>query len=388
MRFIPYARQSIDSSDIKRVIDVLKSDYITQGPKIEEFETGLASYCGAKYAVCASSGTAALHIACLAAGIASGDKVITSPLTFAASANCVLYCGGVPVFADVEKDTINIDPREIKKKLAKKTRALIPVHFAGHPCDLKEIRDIANRRNLILIEDAAHALGAKYRDSKIGSCRYSDMTIFSFHPAKHITTGEGGAVLTNRRDLYRRLLMFRNHGITKDSPRFKIPDSRLIGAWYYEMQELGFNYRITDIQCALGLSQFKKLGKFLKRREGIVNLYSSRLKDVPDIDLPSERPYVNSSWHLYCIRLKNANIRKLLFDGLRGQGIGVQVHYIPVYKHPYYRKLGYRENLCQNAENFYQRTISLPLYESISLKEADYVVDKILGILKNARGKS
>lgn len=383
MKFIPYAKQSIDSSDIKAVIDVLMSDYITQGPRIHEFETRLASYCGSKYAVCVSSGTAALHIACLAAGIMPGDEVVTSPITFVASSNCVLYCGGKPVFADVERDTINISSEEIKKKLTKKTRAIIPVHFAGHPCDLEEINNIAKRHGLLVIEDAAHALGATYKGAKMGSCKYSDMTVFSFHPAKHITTGEGGVVLTNRKDLYKKLLIFRNHGITKDSSKFRVRSSDL-GPWFYEMQELGFNYRITDIQCALGLSQLKKLDRFVEKRKKIVRFYNERLAKLSEIDLPVERPYVNSSWHLYYIRLKDYRNRKVVFEKLRAKGIGVQVHYIPVYRQPYYQGLGYRNGLCPNAEDFYRCEISIPLYESISLSDAERVVNSVSRVLREA----
>jgi len=365
MTFIPYARQRIYSDDIRSAVEVLKSDYITQGPRIRRLEEKIASYCGAKYAVCVSSGTAALHIACLAAGIRPDDEVITSPITFVASANCILYCGGKPVFADIERDTINISHKEIEKKLSKKTKAIIPVHFAGHPCDLKEIKAIAKKRKLIVIEDAAHALGAEYKNSKIGSCKYSDMTIFSFHPVKHITTGEGGAILTNRRDLHERLLLFRNHGIKKGR------------GWYYEMQELGFNYRITDIQCALGLSQLKKLNRFIKKRTKIVKIYNERLAGISSINLPPEKNYVRSSWHLYCVRLKDSKKRNIVFERLRESGIGVQVHYIPVYWQPYYQRLGYKKGLCPNAEDFYQKEISIPLYESMSIREINCVVDKI-----------
>jgi len=382
MRSISYAKQSIDISDIGAVKDILRSDYITQGPKVGEFEKNIAAYCGAKYAVSVSSGTAALHIACLAAEIRPGDEVITSPITFVASSNSVLYCGGKPVFADVEKDTANIDWKEIEGKISKKTKAIIPVHFAGHPCELEKIYCIAKKRKLIVIEDAAHALGAKYKDSKIGSCKYSDMAIFSFHPAKHITTGEGGAVLTNRSDLYKRLLMLRNHGITKDSLSFYSKGSMLAGAWYYEMQELGFNYRITDIQCALGLSQLKRINKFIGRRKEIVNIYNKLLSMLSCIDLPVERPYVTPSWHLYCIRLKEPKKRKMIFERLRGLGMGVQVHYIPVYRQPYYEKLGYREGLCPKAEDFYQREISIPLYQSMSKSDVDYVIRNIFKVLK------
>jgi len=314
---IPYGRQFIDDEDIQEVIKTLKSDFITQGPKIKEFESALCEYTEAKYAVAVSNGTAALHISCLAAGIRHNHEVITSPITFVASANCILYCGGKPVFADVQEDTINIDPEEIERKITRNTKAVIPVHFAGHPCDLEEIYAIAKKNNLIVIEDACHALGAEYKGSKIGSCKYSDLTVFSFHPVKSITTGEGGAVLTNNKKLYEKLLMLRNHGITKDPTKFTINHQLSTindyGSWYYEMQELGFNYRLTDFQCGLGLSQLKKLDKFIQRRREIVEIYNKELSKIDEIILPKERPYVKSSWHIYYIRLKNFQKKKKSF---------------------------------------------------------------------------
>ena len=379
MRIIPYGHHWIDEADIKEVVKVLKSGRITQGPRIKQFEDALCKYTGAKYAVVVSSGTAALHIACLTIGIKSGEEVITSPLTFVASANCILYCGGKPVFADVQEDTINVDPLEIKKKVTRKTKAIIPVHYAGHPADMGEIYKIANKYNLMVIEDACHALGAQYKLNnkwiKVGKCSHSDMTIFSFHPVKSITTGEGGAVLTNRRDLYERLLMFRNHGITKESSKLKVKSSRLIGSWYYEMQNLGFNYRLTDFQCVLGLSQLKKLDRFIKRRREIVNIYNQKLSKISEICLPVERSYVKSSWHLYYIRLKNFLKRKIAFEKLQKLGIGMQVHYIPIHLQPYYKEnLGYKEGDYPTTENYYKRTITLPLYPKMKLIEVQYVV--------------
>ncbi|MBN1385101.1 MAG: UDP-4-amino-4,6-dideoxy-N-acetyl-beta-L-altrosamine transaminase [Elusimicrobia bacterium] len=376
MKTIPYGRQFIDSTDIKEVLKTLKSNWITQGPKINEFEGALCKYAGVKYAVVVSNGTAALHIACLAAEIKRGDEVITSPITFVASANCVLYCGAKPVFADIQEDTVNIDPEAIKRKISQKTKAIIPVHFAGHPCELKEIHSIAKKHNLTVIEDAAHALGAEYKGSKIGSCKYSDMTIFSFHPVKHITTGEGGAVLTNRKDLYEKLLMFRNHGITKNSSAFRIPHSAFVGSWYYEMQELGFNYRITDIQCALGISQLKKLDKFIERRREIVRIYQKAFSNNRLFNLPAEKKHAESSWHLYVIKLKDKyrNERKQIFERLRNKGLGVQVHYIPVYLQPYYIKLGYRKGLCPKAEEYYKGVITLPLYPKMSISNVKRVI--------------
>lgn len=381
-KYINYGKQWIDTSDIKEVVSTLKSDYITQGPKIKEFEDALCKYSGAKYAVCVSSGTAALHIACLAAKIKKNDEVITSPITFVASANCILYCAANPVFADVQEDTINIDPDQIREKITKKTKAIIPVHFAGHPCDLEEIYRIAKKHNLIIIEDAAHALGAEYRSLKIGSCKYSDMAIFSFHPAKHITTGEGGAVLTNKKYLYEKLLILRSHGIIRKDWKGEFAKHRLLGSWYYEMQELGFNYRITDFQCALGINQLKRVDKFLKRRREIANIYNKELCKIDEIILPEEKPHIKSSWHIYYVRLKNAAKRKNIFNKLRKAGIRVQVHYIPVHLQPYYRKnFRYKEGTYPKAEDYYKRTITLPLYPKMANLEIKYVVDTLKKIL-------
>ena len=384
MKYIPYGKHWLDKKDIEEVIKVLNSDWITQGPKVKKFEEALCEYTGAKYAVAVSSGTAGLHIACLAAGIKEGDEVITSPITFVASANCILYCRAKPVFADIQEDTVSIDPEEIKKRLTKKTKAIIPVHFAGHPCDLEEIHQIAKKHNLIVIEDACHALGAEYKGIKIGSCKYSDMAVFSFHPVKSITTGEGGAVLTNNEEYYKKLIMFRQHGITKNSSQFTVYDSQLIGDWYYEMQFLGYNYRLTDIQCALGISQLKKLDKFIKKRRQIVEIYKEAFKNNDFFDLPVEKDYAKSSWHLYPIRLKNkyCSKKREIFAKLREKGLGVQVHYIPVYWQPYYQKLGYRKGICPNAEDFYQREISIPLYPSMSDEDIRYVIEKIFEVFK------
>ncbi|MFA6078157.1 MAG: UDP-4-amino-4,6-dideoxy-N-acetyl-beta-L-altrosamine transaminase [Candidatus Omnitrophota bacterium] len=383
---ISYGHQYIDRDDIDAVIKVLKSDYLTQGPSIPEFEDMLCRYTGARYAVAVSSGTAALHISCLAAGLRSGDEAITSPVTFTASANCVLYCGAIPIFADIQSDTVNIDPEEIEKKISRSTKVLIPVHFAGHPCDMKEINKIARKKKLLVIEDAAHAIGSVYRGSRIGSCKYSDMTIFSFHPVKTITTGEGGAVLTNRRDLYEKLLMLRNHGITKDKSHFLSRGFHSAGSWYYEMQCLGFNYRITDIQCALGISQLKKLDKFLKRRREVASLYTKKLSTIDEIILPAKRDYAASAWHIYCITVKKASERKRIFEELQISGIGVQVHYIPVYLHPYYRgKFKYDPGLCPMAEDYYSKAITLPLYPSMTRKQVNKVINVVKSVFRKTR---
>ena len=349
--YIPYGKQSIDDKDIEAVISVLKSDFLTTGPLIQEFEQKVADYVGAKYALAVSNGTAALHAACAAIGIGKGDEVITTPITFAASANCACYCGAVPVFADIDERTYNISPKEIEKKITANTKAIIAVHFTGQPCDMDEIHAIAKKNNLAVIEDAAHALGAVYKGKRIGAL--SDMTIFSFHPVKHITTGEGGMVLTNDQKLYEKLKLFRTHGITREEDLLQKND----GPWYYEQLELGYNYRITDIQCALGVSQLDKLPVFLEKRKKIAKRYDAL--------------------HPSVIRVKNCD-RKKVFEMLRSAGIGVNVHYIPVYKFPYYEKHGYADVKCPNAESYYAECISLPIYPALKTEEQDYVIDRVL----------
>ena len=367
---IPYGRQTIDEDDINAVVDVLKSDYLTTGPKIAEFEQAVASYTGAKYAVAISNGTSALHAACLAAGIGRGDEVITTPLTFAASANCVLYCGGTPVFADVDPYTYNIDPEDIRKKITDKTKAIIAVHLAGQPCDMDEIHSIAQEHNLIVIEDGAHALGSVYKGKKVGCL--SDMTTFSFHPVKPITTGEGGMIMTDNGELYKRLVLFRSHGITRDESMM----TRNEGPWFYQQLDLGYNYRITDIQCALGCSQMRKLDKFLKRRRELAERYNNAFIECDNIVIPYQLPDTQSGWHLYIVQVKNHD-RKQVFETLRDKGIGVNVHYIPVYMHPYYQEHGYRDVHCANAEEIYSHIISLPLYPGLTDDQQDYVIDTL-----------
>lgn len=370
---IPYGRQSIDEDDIQAVIDVLRSDYLTTGPAIAAFEKAVADYTGAKYAVAIANGTAALHAACFAAGIGEGDEVITTPITFAASSNCVLYCGGTPVFADIKPDTYNIDPADIRRKITDKTKAIIAVHFTGQPCEMEEIHAIAREHNLLVIEDAAHALGADYKGTKIGNL--SDMTTFSFHPVKHITTGEGGMITTNDEKLYERLVLFRSHGITREK-KLMTKDE---GAWYYQQLDLGYNYRITDIQCALGVSQMKKLDTFVERRRKLVARYNEAFADVDGIICPKQSEGCNNSWHLYVIQVEN---RKAVFDALRKADIAVNVHYIPVYKHPYYQENGYRETACPNAENYYAHCISLPLFPDLTDEQQDYVIKTVKDIVK------
>jgi len=381
-RFIPYGRQFIDKSDIKAVVEVLRSDFITQGPKISEFEKKLAKYCKAKYAVVFNSGTSALHAAYYAIGLNKGDEFITSPITFVATANAGLFLGAKPIFVDVEEETGNIDVKKIEERITHKTKLIVPVHYAGHPVDLEKIKDIGEKYNLFVIEDACHALGAKYKDSKIGSCKYSDMTVFSFHPVKHITTGEGGAILTNKEDLYEKLLMFRNHGITKDEKRCI---RKKEGNWYYEMQFLGFNYRMTDFQAALGISQLKKLNRFMEKRRKIAEIYHKAFEDNPYFKIPLEKDYAFSSNHLYPIRLKDEYKakKKGIFKVLRKQGIGVQVHYIPVYMQPYYKSLGYKEGLCPIAEDFYKREISIPIYPRMNEEEVNFVIKVLMNKIFN-----
>jgi UDP-4-amino-4,6-dideoxy-N-acetyl-beta-L-altrosamine transaminase len=371
-RFIPYSRQWIDKEDIEAVLNVLGSDFLTQGPKVGEFEDALSKYTGARHAVAFSSGTAALHAAYFTAGIGPGDEIITSPMTFAATANAALYLGAKPVFVDVEADTGNIDPALIDGAVTKSTKAIVPVHYAGHPADMDEVREIAKRHKISVIEDACHALGAQYRERKIGTI--SDMSVFSFHPVKPITTGEGGAVCTDDEKHYKKLLMFRAHGVTKDDL-----ESEPHGGWYYEMQLLGYNYRLTDIQAALGLSQLGRLDGFTQKRRAIAEKYSELLKGNPYFDVPVERDYARSCWHLYPIRLKDnyIGIKKSLFDNLRGEGLGVQVHYIPVYLHPYYLGLGYAEGLCPAAEDFYLREISIPMYPRMSEDDVRFVISTL-----------
>ncbi len=374
MKTIPYATQWINRNDILTVEKVLKSPFLTQGPMVELFDRAIAEYCEAKYAVSVANGTAALHIACLAAEIQTGDEVITTPISFVASANCILYCGGKPVFADVKEDTINIDPVEIEKKITSKTKAIIPVDFAGYPAECQEIWQIAKRYKLLVIEDASHALGAVYQRKKIGSGGYADMSTLSFHPVKHITTAEGGAILTNDTTFYKKILRLRTHGITRDSNDL----SKNEGSWYYEMQDLGFNYRLTDMQCALGLSQLPKLNKFLQRRREIVAQYNKAFSRYEQVRFLSPIPQTQSAHHIYVLLFKREKFsvpRKVIFEEYRRQGILVNVHYIPIYYQPYYERLGYRKGLCPKAEDYYEQAITLPLYPKMTNSQIQRVIE-------------
>lgn len=367
--FISYGRQSIDESDIQALVDSLRSPFLTQGPKVAEFEQAIADYIGVKYAVAFCNGTAALHGACYAAGIGEGDEVITSPITFAASANCVRYVGGTVVFADIDAETYNIDPLQIRANITDKTKAIIPVDFTGQPVDIDEIMEIAKQHNLVVIEDGAHSLGATYKGRKVGQT--ADMTMFSFHPVKPVTTGEGGVIVTNNEEYYKKLLKFRSHGI--ESTEYAAEQ----GSWYYEMTDLGYNYRMTDLQAALGVSQLKKLDSFIARRQEIAAQYDEALKEVNDILTPKQLANTKSGWHLYMIQLQNTN-RKQVFEAMRTVNIGVHVHYIPVYWHPYYRDLGYERGLCPIAENWYEKALTLPIHPNLTTSNIEYILDNLI----------
>jgi UDP-4-amino-4,6-dideoxy-N-acetyl-beta-L-altrosamine transaminase len=360
---LPYGRQSITKDDIQAVVDTLRSDWLTTGPRVEEFEEALAAWVGAPYAVSFSSGTAALHGAAFAAGIEPGDEAITTPLTFAATANCILYQGGAPVFADVRDDTLNIDPERVASLITSRTKALLPVDYAGQPADLDELLEIAQRNRLTVIEDACHALGAEYRGRRVGSIAH--MTVFSFHPVKHLTTGEGGMVTTNDLKLADSLRKFRNQGINSNAR-----DRQREGQWHYEMVLLGFNYRLPDIACALGLQQINRLEANLARRRAIAARYSLALRKVPGIVVPVVLPEILPAWHLYPIRLDPTRLsagRTEIFRALRAENIGVNVHYIPVHFHPYYReRFGYKGGEFPNSEAAYESLISLPMFHGMT----------------------
>jgi len=372
-KLLPYGRQKLEEADIEAAVEVLRSDWITTGPKVNELEEGIASYVGARHAVAFTSGTAALHGAAFAAGLGPGDQAITTPMTFAATANCVLYMGAEPVFVDVSPDTLNIDPDQIAGAVNSKTKAILPVDFAGHPVDLDRILQIAQEHNLVVIEDAAHALGASYKERPVGSL--SHMTVFSFHPVKHLTTGEGGMVTTDDPDLANRLRSFRNHGIDQDASQRQ---DRAEGPWFYEMQDLGYNYRLSDILCALGISQLNRMPENLARRREVAARYNEAFSDLRGVATPVEYPYVESAWHLYQIRLQSDFLmvgRRQIFDALRAENIGVNVHYIPVHLHPYYRnQFGYVGGEYPVAEEAYETLLSLPMFHSISDQDIDDVV--------------
>lgn len=382
--YLPYGKQWLDDEDIQSVLDVLKGDFLTTGPAVSAFENSVADYVGAKYAIAFSNGTAALHGATFAAGIGKGDEVITTPLTFAASANCVRYVDGNIIFADIEETTYNIDPIQIEGLITKNTKAIIPVHFTGQPANLDAIHEIAKKHNLIVIEDAAHALGATYRGKKIGSI--SDMTMFSFHPVKHVTTGEGGIITTNSTEYYDKLLQFRSHGITRNRKLLKENH----GPWYYEMQFLGYNYRMTDIQAALGTSQMKKLDAFVDKRKEIARAYNEAFDSIDAVITPKQLNISDSSWHLYILQFKLDQLsvtRKEIYEELQMRNIGVNVHYIPVHTLPYYQELGYQKGSMPKAEALYERIVSLPIFPAMNTQDIQDVIYAVKDVVEQVRKK-
>lgn len=375
-QFLPYGQQWIEEDDINAVIETLKSPFLTTGPKIAEFEQKVAQYVGATYAVAFSNGTAALHGACYAAGIESGDEVITTPITFAASANCARYLGANVVFTDIDEQTYNIDPEQIRRSITPKTKAIIPVDFTGQPCDIDAIMEIARQHGIVVIQDGAHSLGAEYKGAKVGI--QADMTMFSFHPVKPVTTAEGGVIVTNNAAYYERLKLFRTHGIATT------PYAKEQGDWYYEMVELGFNYRMTDLQAALGISQMSKLQHFIDRRRELATLYTELLQGIAGVKIPYQSPNNQSGWHLYSVQLDEQVLgksRKQIFEELRAANIGVHVHYIPVYWFPYYQKLGYEKGICPRAERWYEGAMTLPLYPKMTDQDVCEVVDALKQII-------
>ena len=385
-QYLPYGRQSINQDDIDAVVAVLQSDWLTQGPMVEQFEQAIANYCGVKYAVAVSNATAALHLACLAIGLGSGDRLWTSPNTFVASANCARYCGADVDFVDIDAQTYNLSLSKLEQKLSKAAQSntlpkvILPVHFAGQSCDMKPIAALAKEYGIRVIEDASHALGGSYDGHKIGTCQFSDMSIFSFHPVKMITTGEGGMVVTDRLDLYQNLKQLRSHGIVQDPNLMSKENPE---PWDYEQQALGFNYRLTDIQAALGLSQLQRLDQFVARRQEIFDRYQNRLQGLP-IQQPISQPQSQSSHHLYVIRLKLEKIsrsKREIFSLLREQGIGVQIHYIPVHTQPYYRQLGFNWGDLPESEAYYQEAISLPIHYDLSDAEQDRIIQTLKEVI-------
>ncbi len=383
-KFIPYGRHWLDSADIRAVVKVLRSQWLTQGAQIERFEEAFAKYCGAPFAVAVSSGTAALHLANLALGVKSGDEVITSPLTFVATANSILYCGGKPRFADINPSSLGLDREGVRSALATKTKGIGLVHFAGQPCDVFTKKDFSSRKDFFILEDACHALGAEEKVGgswhKVGSCHSSDAAVFSFHPVKHVTTGEGGMITTRRKDLYEKLKILRTHGIEKNKERF-LDQSQASNPWYYEMQALGFNYRLTDIQCALGISQLKKLDGFVKKRREIASFYNQQFKNIDLIQTPSEIEGRRHSYHLYVLQIDFKALklsRAQVMQFLAQNGVGTQVHYVPVVQQPYYKK-SYDLNLGDFpvCKSYYERALSIPNFPAMSIQDAARVSNLI-----------
>lgn len=380
-----YGKQSIGQSDIDAVVEVLKSDFLTQGPAIEKFEKYVAEYCGVKYAVAVTNATSALHIACLAAGLGKGDVLWTSPITFTASANCGRYCGADVDFVDIDPSTYNMSVDELEKKIQKmavKPKVVIPVHLAGQSCDMDKIYKLSQEYGFKVIEDASHAIGADYKSTKIGCCKYSDLTVFSFHPVKIVTTGEGGMVLTNDKELHEKLLLYRSHGITRDT---KLMTRLADGPWYYQQIELGFNYRMTDMQAALGYSQMQKVDEFVSRRRYLAKRYDELLKNINNIQLPYQNDDTDSSWHLYVVRAdfsKMSKTKQQIFDGMKDRGICLNLHYIPVHTQPYYQKQGFKDGDFPNSEKYYEEAFTLPLYYSLTDEQQDYIVKNLVEVLQ------
>ena len=376
---IPYGRQSISEADIEAVAKVLRSDFLTQGPVVPAFEEAVASLCGARFGIGANSATSALHLACMALGVGLGDRVWTSPITFVASANAALYCGAEVDFVDIDERSYNMSPELFEAKLKQAAdsgtlpKVVIPVHLAGQSCDMAAIHAAASRYSVRIIEDASHAIGGSYRSRPVGSCEHSDITVFSFHPVKIVTTGEGGMAMTNDAHLAGLMETDRTHGITRDPAKLQHDD---IGPWYYEQQRLGFNYRMTDIAAALGLSQLSRIEEFLARRREIAATYDEAFADLPTIR-PWQDPETQSAWHLYIIRIDRRRVRRThreIFDALRSDGIGVNLHYIPVYRQPYYRELGFGQGYCPNAEAYYAEAISIPMFPALTDEEQQEVI--------------
>lgn len=392
---IPYGRHCVDEDDVRAVAEVLRGDLLTQGPKAAEFERRVADYVGARHAVSVANGTAALHLACLAAGVGPGDTLVTSPNTFLASANCAIYVGARPAFCDIDPETLNLDRAALETAFRehKAVKAVVPVHFAGLPCDMEAITRLARGNGALVIEDACHALGGTYADgSRVGNCRYADMSVFSFHPVKLIAAGEGGIVTTNDETLYRKLLLLRNHGMTKLESELtdatQAYEAGAVNPWYYEMQALGYNYRITDLQCALAISQFAKIDRFVARRREIAQRYDEVLHGLPGIELPQRGQRARSGNHLYVTRMDFPRLgltRGEVMLALRAKGIGSQVHYIPVPYQPYYRAHGYGEGSWPNAGRYYEQALTIPLYHSMSDEDVAAVVAAVTDLAHRAR---
>ncbi len=380
-----YGHQYLDEKDVQAVVEVLHSDYLTCGPRITELEQKLCELTGAKYAVVCSNDTAALHIACMAAGVSAGDEVITTPITFLASANCALYCGAKPVFADIDEQTYNIDPKEIEKAMTPKTKAVVAVDYTGQVVDLDAIMETCHKQNVVVIEDAAHSIGTLYKGRPIGSI--ADMTTFSFHPVKTVTAGEGGAVLTDNEEYYKKLLLYRSHGMTRD-PAQMTKESE--GGWYYQMIDLGYNYRMTDMQAALLISQLEKLPMFSKRRKEIVARYNEAFSRIPELTLQQELEGSDSTRHLYILRIKPEKLRidrRGFFDALAAENIMCNVHYIPIYLQPYYQEMGYPKGLCPRAEKLYSEMMSLPLYYAMTDQDVEDVITAVQKIVDYYKDK-